>query len=206
MTDLVYNGACLSLAAALGAKVGLLHLGTVRARLITDDMKRESEGGKVWEEDQEINSYVVQFFKATLLAYGPTPAVSRFTGVVHNIVENEPFFLALAVGLGALGTPPPWATTCLYAYGASRCKTASELSLLAFTDICGICVDAVLYCHDTGLSAFKTFCCLSQMRTPSYSLWAFHNQHGRSLIWAAKHVCSVSRAQSFTTEHEAGIC
>ena len=38
-------------------------------------------------------------------AFGPSPPTERFTGLVANAVENEPFFMCLAIAVATLGDP-----------------------------------------------------------------------------------------------------
>merc|ERR1712039_163232 len=115
-----YQTAVVQGASLLAIKLGTLNLLTVRSRLLTGDMGAGKPGGKSWKEESLMPVWTQMFFKFATCAFGPTPPTERFTGLVHNIVENEPIFLALAGAIGAFGKPGPTAATFVKTYVASR--------------------------------------------------------------------------------------
>ena len=48
--------------------------------------------------------WIGSIFKLALGAFGPSPPTERFTGLVANAVENEPFFMCLAIAVATLGS------------------------------------------------------------------------------------------------------
>ncbi|KAJ8611744.1 hypothetical protein CTAYLR_009508 [Chrysophaeum taylorii] len=57
-------------------------------------------------------------FKTLFAGFGSTLCtLERWTGVVGNAVENEPFFLGVALAYANSGIrPPQWATTAVYTF------------------------------------------------------------------------------------------
>ncbi|KAL3909204.1 MAG: hypothetical protein SGPRY_009514 [Prymnesium sp.] len=124
-----FNEALASVAGALAFKVGVLNLMTVRSRFISGDMKTGRV--KAWEEDERTPEWLRKVFKFTLVIsltlFDPLPprryiplivfpfSISpacliacprlsqRLTSVVHNAIENEPFFLAVAAAIAIAG-------------------------------------------------------------------------------------------------------
>ena len=75
-------------------------------------------------------------FQLFLGAFGPSPPTARFSGLVANAVENEPFFMCLAIAVATLGNPgevrgrrssegPLWAHHGPHG-GPQRCHNGSE--------------------------------------------------------------------------------
>ena len=115
-----YNEAVVMGASLLAIKVGALNILTARSRFVHGDLATGRPGGQAWKEDGAMPGWTATFFKCSLCAFGPSPPTERFTGLVANSVENEPFFLALAVAVATLGEPGPWAPTLVKTYVAGR--------------------------------------------------------------------------------------
>jgi len=107
-------------AGALTIKVGVLHLLTVRSRLITGDVKSGKEGGVTQPAETAMSPACVTLFQLALGAFGPTLATQKLVQIVNNAKENEPFFLAVATAIAVGGSPPAWGATGLYTYCAGR--------------------------------------------------------------------------------------
>eukprot|EP01060_Flectonema_neradi_P019730 TRINITY_DN2705_c0_g1_i12.p2 TRINITY_DN2705_c0_g1~~TRINITY_DN2705_c0_g1_i12.p2 ORF type:complete len:147 (+),score=17.87 TRINITY_DN2705_c0_g1_i12:63-503(+) len=99
-------------AGILVLKMMLMHYLTVRARLMS--------GRHKWSEDtRTAQSIIGDTMKVLTLCWGPKIDVDRLVGVVHNSVENEPFFLVAASMLGGGHDDLMWAyciARCLHAF------------------------------------------------------------------------------------------
>ena len=115
-----YNDAVVMGTSLLAVKIGVLHFATVRSRLITGDFATGRPQNEPWKEEGKMLPLYAMIFKTALFAVGPTPSTDRFSGVVANAVENEPFFMALAVAIATLGKPSPMAATMVKAYVVGR--------------------------------------------------------------------------------------
>ncbi|KAL1524106.1 hypothetical protein AB1Y20_019016 [Prymnesium parvum] len=113
-----FNKALVKVAGALAIKIGVLHVLTARSRVMSGNAS--SGRPMAWEEDAKIADVAKSAFKVLLGAYGPTISTERLVGVVHNAVENEPFFLALGAAVAIAGNPPAWGATALYAFCIGR--------------------------------------------------------------------------------------
>jgi len=92
--------------ALLAIKIVLMHLLTVRARLMLGNMKRRANDDSPWEEDERMPGWFASVMKAVLCCRGPAPSeafLKRLLGVVANSMETEPWFVGLAVAYGLRG-------------------------------------------------------------------------------------------------------
>ena len=60
---------------------------------------------QAWVEDVSIPGWISGIFQLMLGGVGPSPPTARFSGIVANAVENEPFFMGLAIAVATLGNP-----------------------------------------------------------------------------------------------------
>lgn len=116
-----YNDAVVMGSSLLAVKIGTLHFLTVRSRLLSGDFATGRPQNEAWKEEGKMLPMYGLFFKVSLGAFGPMLAsTDRFTGLVANAVENEPYFMALAVAIATLGKPSPMASTLVKTYVAGR--------------------------------------------------------------------------------------
>ena len=115
-----YNDAVVMGSSLLAVKIGTLHFLTVRSRLLSGDFATGRPQNEAWKEEGKMLPIYAKMFTCMLCAIGPSPSTDRFTGLVANAVENEPYFMALAVAIATLGKPSPMAATLVKTYVAGR--------------------------------------------------------------------------------------
>uniref|UniRef100_A0A6U6X3Z1 Glutathione transferase n=1 Tax=Zooxanthella nutricula TaxID=1333877 RepID=A0A6U6X3Z1_9DINO len=90
----------------LAIKIAVLHVLTVRARLMVGNSNRSANRDKPWEEDTRMPAWYMKILQCVCFAFGPAPSEAfllRCQGLVANSQETEPWFMGLAVAYGLRG-------------------------------------------------------------------------------------------------------
>ena len=99
-TQQTYMNSLFTASAVLAAKIGFVHLLTVRSRFMS--------GKTAQKNDKDI--FLAPVFKAFLVCFGAdlggAELVERAERIAKNCAENEPFFLSLATVAGLSGAVP----------------------------------------------------------------------------------------------------
>ena len=107
--------------AVLAVKAAVINLLTARARFKFNDWSTGRDKNIGWREDANMNKFLVKLFNTSLVTFLPSYPVERLTGCMHNIVENEPFFLALALALSMTNKATGTVATVCNTYTYARC-------------------------------------------------------------------------------------
>ena len=113
------NTAIATCAAVLSVKAVTINLLTSRARMKFSDFTT-GRTTKL-EEDATMPKFLQTLLKTSLLTNLPSYSVERYSACMHNIVENEPFFLALALALSMTDKAPASTAAICTTYAATRC-------------------------------------------------------------------------------------
>lgn len=116
-TQQTYMSSLFTASAVLAAKMGVIHLLTVRSRLMS---------GTLAQPFDKLGTFVSKVFKVVFCCYGSdlggVAMVERAERIAKNCAENEPFFLSLATAAGLSGVVPfGLGIQFLHAYTAFRC-------------------------------------------------------------------------------------
>lgn len=99
-TQQTYMSSLFTASAVMAAKIGVVHLLTVRSRFMS------GKPAQTWDKDL----FLAPVFKAVFVCFGSdlggAAFVERAERIAKNCAENEPFFLSLATAAGLSGAVP----------------------------------------------------------------------------------------------------